>query len=780
MKKIGKTIVILLILAGWIYFLTSPYEGLNSPAEISSYNNGLLTLEPLKTTDSEISGLPSEATVKVDSIGIPHIFAKDEKSLGYALGYMHARDRYFQMEMISHIAMGRLAEIIGDPGLGSDSEWRAFLFEEKAKETYSNLASTNPELHAYLGAYADGINAYVEQEKSSERDPLYLLWDYEPNQWEPSYTFLIQWYLSAQLTYYTDYVDKQELLDKVPEDIRKILYPTKPENQRFIIPESEKVLASSEIKEMPVAGIFRKGKANTYNTTPSNKSLGSNNWAIAPQKSAKNQAILCNDPHLALTAPVIMYEVQLSSPKLQAYGYTIPGSPIVVSGHNSNIAWGITNGGWDVTELYVLKTDSTKPGTYFYEGEWLKTESKKYTLNSKGQPPYEITVEYSKLGKVVKDKDLTYAVYWHPQKGTHATQTFWDIMQASDWNQFKSALKGYDHPSQNFAYADRKGNIGIISAGKMPVKPEGYAGGLLDGTKKMTGEYLPFDSLPMAYNPAQNYIFSANQEPERDGDYYSSQWYDDLYRPRRIDNLLSEKNDFQAKDMTDLQSDVVDLMVADIQGIAKKHLSENKLSDNWKQFMEWDGTLSPEDDMRFMYKALRQSINESRTKIAEKLDVKMAPTLDQFIHFLLTEEEIKLNGEIVKTDKLFGDIAERTDSLIISQSGNTPTGNPFSFEVGHLTSLPGFSIPVNGMGGSENTVNVNYGAFSVIRTVVALDSTGIESWMITAGGQSGRVNSPRYLQQLPDWVSNQPHLTQSPEQPEQVNQVAQTIHFKKN
>lgn len=772
--------MILLILVGWIYFLTSSYDGLNSPAKLSSYNSGLLTLKPLEATDVELSGAPSEAVVKIDSIGVPHIFGEDEKSLGYALGYVHARDRYFQMEMISHIAMGRLAEIIGDPGLGSDSEWRAFLFEQKAKETYSNLEKTNPELYNYLQAYADGINAYIDQEKPSERDPLYLIWGNEPGKWDPSYTFLTQWYLSAQLTYYTDYIDKQELLDKVPEDIRSILYPTSPENQRFIVPEGDKVIAELDVNEMPVAGLFQKGKANAYTTTPSNKSLGSNNWAIAPQKSSNNQAMLCNDPHLALTAPVVMYEVQLTSPEMKAYGYTIPGSPIVVSGHNRNIAWGITNGGWDVTELYVLKTDSTKPGKYFYEGEWLDTESKTFTLNSKGQPPYDVTVEYSKLGKIVRDKGLTYAMYWHPQKGSHAAQTFWDIMKASDWKQFKSALREYDHPSQNFAYADRKGNIGIISAGKMPLKPAGYAGGMLDGTKARIDEYLPFDSLPMAYNPDQQYIFSANQEPERDGDYYSSQWYDDLYRPRRIDNLLAEGSDFESENMINIQSDVLDLMVADIQKIAKKHLTEGDFTDNWKKFMLWDGNLRPDDDMRFMYKALRLSIDESRSEIAGKLEVKMAPTLDQFLNFLSTKEGVTIDNEMVKTDELFKNIVERTDSLLVENFGDNPDGNPFSFEVDHLTGLPGFSIPVAGMGGSENTVNVNYGAFPVIRTVVTLDSAGINSWMITAGGQSGRVNSAGYLQQLPDWVENRPHATQSPEQPDQIEQVVQTFHFKQN
>ncbi|MEN7551660.1 penicillin acylase family protein [Rapidithrix thailandica] len=781
MKRIAKSIVLISILAGWLYCITASHSGLNALVNIASYHNGLLSLKPLTTEGiKDFNDTPAKASVYIDSLGIPHIFAEDNHSLGYSLGYMHARERYFQMELIAHTAMGRLAEIIGDPGLGSDTEWRPFLFEEKARKTYEELAQNAPELHSYLSAYAQGVNAYLSTERTAYRDPLYLIWGYEPQPWKPSYTFLIQWYLSAQLSYYTDYLDRQEILEKVPKHIRQYLYPTYPKDQRFIIPPQNEIFAKESETEKNIVSIFGTDQPHRYTTRPAQKSLGSNNWAIAPPKTMSGKTLLCNDPHLALTAPQVFYEVQLHTPELKSYGYTIPGSPVIVSGHNTEIAWGITNGGWDVTEMYVLKTDEKAPQKYFYEGHWLTTESKKFTLNSKGQSPYEFTAEFSELGKVIREENLTYAIYWHPQQGSKAVQAFWNIMKATNWNGFTGALRQYDHPAQNFAYADRKGNIGMVSAGKMPLKPQGYAGGLLDGTRKPIGKYLSFDSLPQVYNPSRHYVFSANQEPMRGPHYFASHWFDDLYRPRRIDNLLAAGKHFDIEDMIRLQSDVKDLMVEDIQQLLMKYLPEKQKSNGWNAFIRWNGELTPGSEMNTRYQALRKSIDQSRNDIASKLHVKAPPTPDQFLHFLKTRDEIIIGEQRLISQELINEIAKRAETILKQNEKQTSgAANPFAFEIPQMTMLPGFSIPVTEVGGSENTINVNYGAFPVIRTIIALDSSGVQSWMVTAGGQSGRVNSKTYLQQLPNWIEHQPHRTQTPEHPGELRQISCILHFKK-
>ena len=781
MKKIVITLGGIVLLAAWSWLVLSSHEGMRPLLEMSHYTEGLLAMESPEASDLTRTSTAGDASVYVDTLGIPHIYAQDEKSLGYALGYMHAKERYFQMELLSKTAKGRLAEMIGDAGLNSDAEWRALELETRAREIYEGLSSTDPALHQYLAAYTEGVNAFVASEDEAGRDPLYSIWDVQPGTWEAWNTFLIQWYVSSRLTYYTDYIDQQEMLDKVPAALREQFFAAEPVDLRTIIPSSAAPAAAEQPVQKEVTA-FAPGMENITNHAPVNRSLGSNNWVISPARTRGGQTFLCNDPHLMLTAPQVFYEAHLVSPELEAYGYTIPGSPIVASGHNKDIAWGITNGGWDVTEMYLLETDEEHPNQYRVDGEWKETEIRTYTIQSKGQPDYEVTAEHSDLGIVQRRNGLVYTILWHPAKTNQAAVSFWDIMHARNWEDFRAALSDYDHPAQNFAFADRLGNIGMVCAGKMPIKPEGYAGGMLDGSKAPINAYIPFDSLPQAYNPEQGYIFSANQQPAYSAYHFSSHWFEDLYRPRRIDNLLAASEDHTVEGMQQIQRDVRDMLVADMQELLRSHLNAEELA-AWEPFMQWEGDLDPKAAASLYYQVLRESIDGQRAGLAKVLQIKKTPSLDQYVHYLKTGNALKIDtidwSPAIAVRNLSQNALERLQRYDIKTAGQASPVNPFAFEIPQITFLPGFETPVNNVGGSENTVNVNYDAHSVIRTVIALDSTGIQSWMITAGGQSGRVNSAQYLQQLPAWEQNQPHASQSPSDPAQLQHVDYTITFQK-
>jgi penicillin amidase len=774
------------LLLAWVWVSQSTDWGGNSAANITAYRGGILSLQeaaPKPVLTLHTAG--PEAQVCVDTLAIPHIFGKNAPDVAYALGYMHAKDRYFQMELLSHVVSGRLAEMVGESGLGSDKEWKSFEFERKGELILDSLRTTDPALHAYLTAYSQGVNAYVSQEAPSQRDPMYLIFGRSPQAWKPYYSFLLQWYVAAQLSYYDDYIDKQELLDKLPPQVRSMLYPDYPTNPDLIVPAPAGSPRSQPQAGKATLAVFRPQEANTFATRPTNKSLGSNNWVIGPQRTAAHNVLLCNDPHLALTAPNIFYEVQLQCPSFHLYGYTIPGIPIVLTGHNDRIAWGVTNGSWDVTEQYVLRLNPKDSNTYWLDGHWEKMRRKAYSFQVKNGAPHQEQVDYSVFGRVVRKGRLVYALRWHPQYGTQAVQSLWHVMQATNWPEFRQALRHYDYPSQNFVYGDVNGNIGEISAGKMPLKPARYAGGMLDGTTRPLRQYVPFDSLPQAYNPAQGYLFSANQEPQRSRYYYAAHWFEDLYRPHRINTILQQGSAFTKDSMITMQQDVVDLSIYDLKRLLKKYAAAQELSANWQRLARWNGQLDANTKEAIIYKAFRSSTALTSKKLAAQLQIKTAPSFDQLLNFLLNYEELVLHDKKIRSKAVFQGIMAQTDSIYqaattqTTAGGTQPEAITYDFTVAHISSLPWLETQVLGVGGSENTINVNYNAHSVIRTVVEISATGIHSWMITGGGQSGRINSRFYGQQLPDWKKNAVHPTQFVATPAQLKAVSHKIIFTK-
>jgi len=765
-----------IITAAWLFFTSINYNGLNSVQNLSNYHDGILGRSALPRPDNlTVKAAVRGAEVAIDTLGIPHIYGKDQLSVAYALGFMHARDRYFQMELTANIVMGKLSSVLGSAGIPSDRRWKRFELEQKAKDYLELLSRTQPDLYEYLRSYENGVNAYVNSEDSRHRDPLYAIWNYSPRPWKAYYTFLIQWYMSADLTLYDDYINRQEILDKLPANIRQTFYPAQPDNQPLIIPGAKP--DTSLLKEHSLVKVFESDQENLYQSRPFNRSLGSNNWVIGATSTRSGQLFLCNDLHLFLAAPNIFYEAHLHCPSMHVYGYTIPGVPLVLSGHNEKIAWGLTNGGWDVTEQYLLKLDPAAPDRYWLDGKWQALVSKDFFIDVKGGKQEKMTVKYTVFGPMVRKDSLAYGLKWHPQQSCQAVLSFWKIMHASDWNSFREALRLYDYPSQNFVYGDIKKNIGMICAGKMPVKPAGYAGGLLDGSISPHWSYVPFDSLPQSFNPRQDYLFSANQEPERGKYYFSSRWFDDLYRPRRINALLSAAHSVDREDVRQMQLDVKDLSAVELRSLLEKYAGNEKLSPDWEKMRTWDGILDPNRKEAVFYKYFRHSARMISNQIAGTLKVKAAPRFDQFMHFLLCYDSVAVAGKTTYSKDYFKRIVKTTDSLFDGWNRAGSVYKPYSFNIPQMTFLPGFEINMGGIGGSENTINVNYGAHPVIRTLIEITENGIQSWMVNATGQSGRLNEAGYLQQLPAWKENDLHKTQFYADLRQLSHISGKIIF---
>lgn len=775
MKRFIILSLLLLVTGAWIFFTSFHYKGLNTIQHLANYHSGLLSKEPPSVDSFLVIGdAQVTASVSVDTLGIPHIYGSDKKDLAYAVGFMHARDRYFQMEMVAYAVMGRLSEIIGQEGLRSDEGWRPLELEEKAKGILDTLKRTKPDLFRYLTAYEAGVNAYLAREAAQQQDPIYAIWDRSPKRWKAYYAFLIQWYISSQLTTYDDYFNRQEVMDKLPDSVRQVLYPVHPVNQPAVIPAEYR----APLKNTPgnsMINVFAAGKPNNYVPVPHVRSLGSNNWVVGASLTDSGQLFLCNDLHLLLSSPNVFYEMQLSCKNMHVYGYSIPGVPLIVSGHNEKIAWGITSGEWDVMEQYLLKQKPGDADHYWLNGKWQPVLKKTFNINVKGQAPVAYTAKYTVFGPLVERDSFAYGAMWHPSQSASALLAFWDIMKAADWSDFREALRSYDYPCQNFVYGDVERNIGMVCAGKMPVKPAGYSGGLLDGTISPINRYIPFDSLPQCYNPARDYLFSANQEPGGAGYYFSSRWFDDLYRPQRINQVLSGGKGFKREDMRQMQLDVVDLSVNDLRRLLKKYPTNVSSDGNWDLIAKWDSKLEPYKQEALFYRSFRFAAWIVGTDLARDVDVKASPSLEQLMNFLLNYDSVAVGNKVLYSKDYFNAMVRKTDSLyMITKNGRKES---YAFTIPQMTYLPGLDISVSDVGGSDNTINVNYWAHPVIRTLIEINGGTIRSWMVNAIAQTGRINDRHYSQQLPAWKENRLHETQFTADPGKLQYVAETITF---
>lgn len=775
MKKVG-IILLVLITGGWLFFTNMHYQGLNSIQNIAVYNNGLLGLKSTSSgKELSLHKTGAKARILIDTLGIPHIYGEKAEDAAYAIGYMHARDRYFQMELTAHTAAGELAAMLGEPGIASDKQWQVFDFGAKAEHYLDSLKATQPQLYQYLKAYERGVNDYISHEPAANRDPLYAIWHYTPRPWKASNIFLIQWYMSYQLAFYDDYINRQEILDKLPDTVRQLLYPVDPGHKLAAI-TGAKATPLTPATEKAVVKLFRANSTNNSHEQDFNRSLGSNNWVMNSSHTASGEVFLCNDLHLQLTSPNILYELHFSWPGVQEYGYSIPGVPLILTGHNENVAWGLTNGGWDVTEQYLVKINPDRPNLYWLDSRWQTITEKKSVIHVKDGQDEIYTTKYTVFGPLAKKDSLTYALLWHPARSCDAVVAFWKLMQCHDWKSFREALRHYDYPSQNFVYADVKGNIGIICAGRMPLKPAGYSGGLLDGTSSPRFQYIDFDSLPMTYNPSKGYLFSANQVPETGHHYYSSRWFDDLYRPARINELLADRQKFDRKQVREMQLDVKDLSADELKALLQKYYPDEKLSSNWELMRNWDGVLSPDNKSSVFFMFFRRAARIVSSELAKDIHVRSSLRFDQFMNFLAADSKMPYAGSTLDSRAYFKRVVKTADSLFVVL--NKPVrANPYVFHVQQMTHLPGFQVDVNDVGGSDNTINVNYGAHPVIRTLVQINGGAIQSWMVNATGQTGRLNDRNYFQQFISWKKNELHQTQFSKKPETLQAISERIYL---
>ena len=478
-----------------------------------------LAIRPLPKTSGEISApIRSAATIQRDARGVPHIRASSWQDAIFLQGFVTAQDRLWQMDVLRRFGAGELAEVFGPAALGEDERARRMRIREIAEQDVSHL---RPEDRALMAEYARGVNYFIDTHRGDYSLEFSLPGHkYDPRAWTMADSVLIGLVMFRNLTdsEASDFDRSTLLLAGANPDKFHVLFP-------------------------PVQGAYI--------------SPGSNAWAVSGTHTADGKPMAANDPHLEYGIPGTWHLVHLKAPDLDVSGAALPGVPGVISGHNRQIAWGVTNLESDVMDLYVEQIDE-RTGRYVYQGKAEQAQLDRQFIGVKGAKPVQIDTWVTRHGPIITHENgKAYSMRWSAADGFGFP--FFDIDRAQNWQQFRAALTSFWGPDQNFIYADKAGNIGYQGAGKVPIR-RNFDGDLpLDGSSgnfEWNG-YIPFEQLPSIYNPAGGIVATANQNPFPPGyPYRVNGSYADPYRVNQIRALLQAKPKLTVEDMLAIQKDV--------------------------------------------------------------------------------------------------------------------------------------------------------------------------------------------------------------------------------
>jgi penicillin amidase len=580
-----------------------------------AFTNALHASYPQTSGTLKIAGLSAPVTVQRDTNGIPQLYAQTSADLFLAEGYVQAQDRFWQMDVDRHVTSGTLASLLGSGALDTDEFVRTLGWRTAAEQSYAQL---KPDTKAYLQSYSQGVNDYLAAhpggsslsiEYSIIGAPLVgTVSDYKPAKWTPvdsvAWIEAMAWDLRNNID---NEISRSLLTQTLSVDQIEQLYPSYPYSSHATIVTQGALVGSTYEQDakasaaLPTAAQQKLAQlSQLLSQIPSilgpadasGSGVGSNSWVVSGSLTTTGKPLLANDPHLSPSLPSVWYQIGLhcvtTGPQCQydVSGYSFPGMPGVVIGHNANISWGFTNEGADVTDLYLEKIDGED---YLYNGKEYALTEHKETIDVAGQDPVTITVRSTRHGPLISDVSSTdklvgkqapaarsgdpaqgaapgiqygVALQWTALQPNPTMDALFELDRAADWTQFRAAAADFTVPAQNLVYADTKGNIGYQAPGRIPVRKNGDGRWPVPGWTDQydwTG-YIPYSALPNEYNPSQGYIVTANNAVVGPTYPYTltTDW-DYGYRSQRItqdlQRLTANGHKVSVSDMASIQND---------------------------------------------------------------------------------------------------------------------------------------------------------------------------------------------------------------------------------
>ena len=519
--------------------------------------------QSLPQIDGEIrvAGLAAPVTVVRDQWAIPHIEAASLTDAVFALGFVHAQDRLWQMEFQRRVGAGRLAEIVGGAALPTDRFMRTLGLYRRAAASFDHLSQAT---RAWLEAYAAGVNAYLKVRSGPLPPEFLILGEPEIEPWTPADSLVWLRVMALDLgTNYRDELLRARLSTRLSDQQIADIWPEYPKDAPVTLAALTKGLGLEALAAvLPAAAVARDG---------------SNAWVLAGSRTRTGAPLLANDPHLGLQAPGVWYLAHLKTQGLELIGATLPGVPAIVLGHNGAAAWGLTNTGADVEDLFIERLDPADRGRYLTPEGSAPFAVRKEVIKVKGAAPVTISVRETRHGPVFSDlmadaatifgADRVLALAWTGlEEDDRTADALLALDEARDWPSFVEASRAVGAPMQNILYADTKGHVGFIAPGRVPIRRQGDGRWPVPG---WSGDYdwqgwIPFDALPRALDPKDGLLFNANNRivPPSYPYLLTADW-EAPYRARRLAELLTG-SDFDLGAFAAIQADQRSLLAEDL------------------------------------------------------------------------------------------------------------------------------------------------------------------------------------------------------------------------
>ena len=759
----------------------------------------------IKSTSLQIAGLSDTVTVRRDDRGIPYIDAKNDTDLYFAQGYVTASDRLWQMDLGRRSARGELAEILGTNALEEDKRHRRFGFAQVAE---AEVAQASAAERAVLEAYAKGVNAYIASLDAKSLPPEFQILQYRPKPWTPADSLVIPklFFETLSTTWRLD-IMRDALKGLPPEKLAGLLPETspidvlvvgtdkKPARQKTAPRKRAWSTGRAPLESAQAAALVEALKRDEENEKRSLERIGlhadalaaSNNWVVSGKRTLSGKPLLANDPHLAPSAPPVWYMVHLSAPGVRVAGVTGGGIPGVIIGHNERIAWGFTNVGPDVQDLYLEKFDPDNATRYMTPAGWAQAEIRKEQIKvrkdfvSTATDEVQLDVTVTRHGPIIfENAGKRYALRWTAlDPKLNRADGLGGLNRARNWKEFTSAISRYTGATQNMVYADVDGHIGYYAAGVIPIRNSGDGSVPYDGSTD-AGEwtsFIPFKDLPHLYDPPSGMIITANQRiVGTDYPYFLTHSWAQPYRARRILDMLSKKQKLTAEDFRAVLGDVHAIAGITFARTASKILrpqltpADDQLRRALTAFDGWDGRLNVDSPVAPLVTQMRIAF---RTRIIDAaIGKELAKSFgwanfDTTLDKIITEQpaewlpkEFKTYAELLRachtdarkvlTERLGADESKWTWGEMVKARFSHPLAQAPLVGL-QFTVAP---FPQNGTAFMLGAT-VNVGSPVSMRLIADPGNWDKTQHGITLG-ESGIPSSPHWKDQLEDWKAVTP------------------------
>jgi len=730
---------------------------------------------PQTSGEVVLSGLKEDVEIIRDTYGVPHIYAKNEPDLYFALGYAMGQDRLWQMDFYRRLGNGQLSEILGEELIEVDRFFRMISAAGLNKKIPDDLAFL-------LKSFANGINAYMETH--SDRLPFeFKLLGYKPQPWTAEDYFailkVINWGLSngwrVDLT-------AAKMLEKLGKEKWREAFPAWPDDAPLIILEESRAFSEFSVP-------FLKTMVLVERLTGLSTSGASNNWVVSGKKSITGKPILANDPHLGLTNPSIWWEAHMVCPTINVSGFALPGVPGIAVGHNPHVAWGVTNVMVDDVDFYIEKINPENSRQYWVKDHWEEMKVREETILVKGKDPVKTEILLTRHGPIVTDakgsKEKAFSARWAFTEGLLPSQSAYLLAKAKNIQEVREALRYWDLPCQNLVFADVDGNIGYWCCATIPIRSKG------DGILPMPGwtdEFewkglVPFEKRPYMINPKEDFIATANNKVIGDRyPYFISHYWEPLDRITRIRHLLKAKEKLSVDDFKQMQQDVYSVLASEMVPRIIQVL-ENRFADKEgekaKEFLsKWDFVMDKDSVGACLFEVAYRKMMDNifKDELGEELFreyLKTSTFPPSALRMMIRKGSSPWFGHKTLEDiiaismkQMFSELREVMGSNMDKWTWGKIHSLTFEHPLGKKKLLAWiFNLGPFPIEGSHLTINMRYYPYGEPyrtkhgvseRMIVDLSNIG-GSLHVLPTGESGQIGSPHHKDQIDLYLNGQYH-----------------------